>query len=401
MAYLDDMATEDPVVIVGDHEATETVEARPRRSSWTLVGLAAVVLGIGLVLARDPSTPEAPPVPPPDLSAPAEPSPVGGVAVEPMPQMAYGWHRVDLPGESWQIPVVAHGPDGWMAVSQGPSSVVAHLSADATAWRSVELPGLAGGDAVAVVGKGILAVAASGLDGAPSVVASDDGGVTWAATSLPATVTALAHVDGRLIAAADPGLWVLDGTSWRSLPVGAGDTGHVTTIVAGRDGDAWALGSTDDGPAVWSVGDAAELVDISLPAGFEARSFIDVAVVGERYVALIGARGPNTSGRHFVVSDDLVTWRSGMTATSDLVDVAAPGDGSLLGRRALGGDLWSFTAGEEFLVSAMMGSPGGEDLSVAYIGSVAAARNITVVGGSSELAGVLLIRGVPPFAVGG
>lgn len=395
------MATEDPVVIVGDHDPTETIPARPRRSPLIPIGMVAVAIGLAVVVAQAPSAPDEPVALPPDLSAPPEPSTESVGTAEPLPQMAYGWHRVELAGETWQVPSVTHGPDGWLAVSQGPSSVVAHVSADATSWRSVELPGLAGGDPVGVVGAGVVAVAGSGADGATAVVVSTDGGQTWAPTELPATsVIALAHADGILVAAADSGLWILEGRSWRAVTVEAGDTAQVTTIVAGQDGSVWALGSTEDGPTVWRIGDdVASRVDVTLPAGFEARSFIDVALVGERYVALVGARGPKTSGRDLVVSDDLSTWRDGMTASSDLVDVAAPGDGSLLGRRALGGDLWSFTAGEEFLVSAMMGSPGGEDLSIAYIGSVAAAGNITVVGGSSELTGVLLIRGVPPFAV--
>ncbi len=416
---------DDQVIVLGGDPGPLPGEPpdRPARSPFlVLAAVAALFVGlIAFVLTPQDEAPTV--VDPGDLSAPEEPAtappptstPQAVFESEPIPQAAFGWQAVDLIGASWQITDIAHGPDGWLAVAEGANGLVVHTSPDAVSWTGRSLPHVGGYAALAAVGDGLMVVAASGCpddDGAPVATVSEDGGTTWtpAPIDVPGgcvVITELEDVGGVMYATGAvgdnafgagptrPGLWRLDGSLWVGLDSDTGPDSQFNDVAAGPDGEAWVLGYDASGPAVWRVDDGRVVeVTVMLPEGLEGRVFIDVVDLGYRYLGLMGARGPNTSGRHIVSSENLVDWELVLDTNSDLVAIEAPGDGSLLGRRSEGGRLWAFAAGGEVVLPGFYRAPLSERVSLPYIGSVAVARSVVVVGGSTESTATLLVRGV-------
>jgi hypothetical protein len=140
------------------------------------------------------------------------------------------------------------------------------------------------------------------------------------------------------------------------------------------------------GPGVWTaVGDAVEQVEIPLPERFDVRSFLDVASTGPRYVALIGARGLNTSAGTWSCQ---MTWSIGGLGSMPPVTrwpSWAPGDGSLIGWRALAGQMLG--TGRRIGGRAQrVRRPGGDRMRLPFIGAMATAGGVTVVGGVTTAA---------------
>ena len=415
---------DDHVIVLGgdgDPSQGEPPSGPARSSLLVLAAVAALFVGlIAFVLTPQDEAPTV--VDPGDLSAPEEPvtapsprvAPIIGVDAEPTPQAAFGWQAVDLVGTSFGITDIDHGPDGWLAVAEGMNGLVVHTSPDAVSWTGRSLPDVGGYAALAAVGDGLMVVAASGCrdtDGTPVATVSVDGGATWTPAPIEAAggcvvITALEDVGGMVYAAGAVGdnvfgegsssarLWRLDGFTWVGLDSDTGAASQFNDVVAGADGEAWVVGYSSSGPAVWRVDDGRTVeVAVSLPEEVQGRVFLDVVDLGYRYLALMGARGPNTSGRHIVSSDDLIEWELVLDTNSDLVAIEAPGDGSLLGRRAEGG-LWAFSAGGEVVLPGFYRAPLSERVSLPYIGAVAVAKSVVVVGGSAESTATLLVRGV-------
>lgn len=412
------------IVLGGDGDPSQgEPPSRPARSSL-LVAAAVAALFVGLIAFVLTPQDEAPTVVDPgDLSAPEEPAPSPSSSSAPevvgesesIPQAAFGWQAVDLVGATFGITDIDHGPDGWLAVAEGVNGLVVHTSPDAVSWSGRSLPDVGGYAARAAVGDGLMVVAASGcpdFDGAPVAAMSVDGGSAWAPAPIEVAggcvlITALEDVGGMLYAAGAVGdnvfgegstsarLWRLDGSTWVGLDSDTGSASQFNDVVAGANGEAWVLGYNSSGPAVWRVDDGRTVeVPVSLPEEVQGRVFLDVVDLGSRYLALMGARGPNTSGRHIVSSDDLIEWELVLDTNSDLVAIEAPGDGSLVGRRAEGGMLWALSGGAEVVLPGFYGSPVGERIGLPYIGALAAGRGVTVVGGGSESTATLLVRGV-------
>jgi hypothetical protein len=416
---------DDQVIVLGgdvDPSPGETPDRPARSPLLVLAAVAAVFVGlIAFVLTPQEEAPTV--VDPGDLSAPEEPAPSPSPSSAPdavfesesIPQAAFGWQAVDLVGASRGITDIDHGPDGWLAVAEGANGLVAHTSPDAVSWTGRSLPDVGGYAALAAVGDGLMAVVASGCpadQGAPLATVSTDGGSTWTPTPVEVAgvcvvITALEDMGGMVYAAGAvgdnafgvgstrPGLWRFDGSSWVVVDSDTGSGSQFNDVVVAADGEVWVLGYSVSGPAVWRVDDERAVeVPVTLPEGVEGRVFIDVVDLGYRYLALMGARGPNTSGRHIVASENLVDWELVLDTNSDLVDIEAPGDGSLLGRRAEGGRLWAFAAGGEVVLPGFYRAPLSERVSLPYIGAVAVAKSVVVVGGSAESTATLLVRGV-------
>jgi hypothetical protein len=414
------MAGDEHVIVLGADEEVATPPRRGRARSPLLVLIPVAVLFvalIGFVLApQDQALIE---VDPSDLPPPAEPDRItledaapSPVTVEGLPGLAFGWDRVDLVGTVWGVTAAEGDDGGWLIVTDGPNGPMAHVSTDGVSWRA-STPGLDGVDLRAAVDGQSLAISARSQTGGPAtVVLSDDGGSSWVATSLPeeaSVIRWMEFVDGRLYAVgglladgvdprsrpALPGMWQLQDEGWAPILVDTNQEARLNAIIEGREGEVWVLGASVDGPSAWTVeGEALQRMPISIGDDHLGRAFIDVVLVGTHHMALVGADGLRTSGRDLVISDDLLIWDDALQAGSDLVDIESAGDGSLLARRAQGGQLWAFAEGREVLVDSFHEAPGAEGESMPYIGALAAGGGVSLLAGSIDGGPALLVRGV-------
>lgn len=215
--------------------------------------------------------------------------------------------------DAGRMMAVAAGPAGYVAVGRagerGPGlSASIWMSVDGTSWRAITDSPTDRADLATVVASGERYVA-GGSDGtAPAVFVSDDGS-NWraadpfydpppcldvSASCVPDTVTALAVLDGRFLAA-------LSGT---------------------REGEIWA---SAEGLAWARVGDIREaLVPI---LGDEPQVVIvDMASDGSRVLA-IGRAGHGRSRAYVWASTDGATWTTASLGTGEGLAIAIGPDG--------------------------------------------------------------------------
>lgn len=374
------MATEDRVIILGGEENEAEVAAPDRRRSPLLFLLPVVGLFVALIAFVATPQDEAPTtVDPSDLSAPAEPiTATTAPATEPTPANvataeSVGWQTLVPVGDAWTIPAVAHGPDGWLAVSMS-SSVIAHTSTDGVTWSASTITGLQGFNVRGAVGDGRMAVAVSPWDedlDSGGVAVSDDGGVTWSVERFaePALVRDVAVLDRGVLVVGETGTgefqynaagtaaaWMLDDSGLRRLAVESSDLSQISAIVESPGGDVVLFGG-DDGPAAWRESRDGTWFPTPLPTPERAGAgaFRSVIGVDGGFMALIATRA-GESGRDLWRSEDLLTWAPLAEASANLISITPDGDGGAVGVADGGASIWTMDAsGDEMVIAQFMG----------------------------------------------
>jgi hypothetical protein len=324
------MQSNDRVVVVGDDVSPEPAAAPERGRGRQLIGLVgalALALGAFALLQNAPS-------PGAELDggalvAPDNPAPAPGTPVATVPTIsaiATGWARLDLPGTG---PIVSldHGDGGWMALAAGEIPQVL-LSTDARVWLARSFPGPLDGLIRTSISRDRLVVVESNTwngAGARSWVSTDDG-ETWrtALVSNPwAMVSAVADTGGGLMAAGfvadgptdmfDVGgpteatVWRYTADSWTPVEFAEppGRSSRVGAIVE-HDGAVFAFGRANGQPVAWRL-DGTRFVPepITMPRQVGGWSFLALTPAVDGWWLAELGSGPSLA---YARSTDLHSW---------------------------------------------------------------------------------------------
>lgn len=350
------MNTDERMVVLGGEQPPPAPSAHGRHRwlpSLFVAGLVGVLVFslVGSpdapVTSTDPGGLTAPPDPPSAFVAdttttlPAEISP-----------LAVGWQTVELVGGGWGAGTVAHGPDGWLAVSEG-AGIVAHTSDNGVLWQARTIPGFNGYGARAAVGEGVLAVVVSSVEreGAPQAAISVDGGRQWTVESFDdgwtwvddvTVIDGAVHAFGAAGAGDAPVVWRRDADGWATLE-DASRPGFVTALVEAPDGTTRAFGLVDGSAAAWTVGATAlERVELDLPAPWNSILEVTLDETGG-YVGLVAA-GDGLQGQAILASTDLVAWRE-VVVTKPITSLVRLRGGWRMAVSASSEELWALQGG--------------------------------------------------------
>lgn len=402
------MAHDDRLIVLGDgSHATDLPDLSepPRSPLWILfpvAGLFVALIAFVVVPQDEPVTR----TDPGGLEAPDEPpAPAPDPTTTPAPDGLLAAGVVDLVGPG-TVTSVAHGPEGWLAVSAGPP-VVAHRSDDGTVWQPSTIHGMVGADPVAAVGSGVLAVVGSNhLAGTdvprPVGAVSSDGGATWSLIehSGRMVVRDVGIVDGRIFVGGAVGqvlgfgwddrgsaaLWEVVDARLVDVPLSSAPApGEVRSIVE-TDGGVIAYGFTAEGPAAWNLQGA--LQALSLPSTGPFQRFVTVKNTGDGLVGLIG-RADASGGTSVWASHDGHSWTDpGRAPWISVTDLDVTDAGEIVAPLAAEYGIWSEERG-----IVRLEPPQDASISGSRLTEVTATDDMVVFAGGTVDGPVLVVQG--------